>query len=430
MKLIAFYLPQFHPIPENDTWWGKGFTEWTNVTSAKPLFEGHYQPRLPADLGFYDLRLNSVARDQAAMAKEYGIRGFCYYYYWFDGKKLLDLPLNNMLKDKSIDLPFCLCYANENWTRRWDGLENEILMKQSAGAENDRRFINDVLPHMRDERYITVNGKPLLLIYRAQLFPDISRTTQIWREEARKAGFQDLYLCKCETFSDTSDPLKSGFDANVEFPPHNNVFMGSDDSVDTEYKKKILSYTGEPFNGHVYSYKDAAYNFMNRPTPEFTRFNTAMLGWDNTARKRFSANIFKDFDISFYEQWLSKLIRGSIVQHDDEQKRIVFINAWNEWAEGTYLEPDRRYGHDCLRATKRALESASMAGELMRKMKGATPDELRALEALLDSKDRELEMLKERISYITDPNNKYIAYNLGKRILNTARLVIRKLLGR
>ena len=350
MRVIAFYLPQFHPIPENDQWWGKGFTEWTNVTRAKPLFPGHYQPRLPADLGFYDLRLPEVRKAQAELARDHGIHGFCYHYYWFNGKKLLDLPLREMLASGEPDFPFCLCYANENWTRRWDGLEQDILIRQEHSSENDRRFIRDVLTVMRDRRYIKVNGRPLLLVYRALLFPDPVATTTIWREEAEQAGFDGLYLCKCQTFGDDTPPAVQGFDAAVEFPPHGFVIPNRPE-LEALIKKNLPS-----FAGNVFDYSDVARHLMIREWPDYPLFKTVMLGWDNSARSRDRAGIFHNFSFDYYERWLARVAARTIRRYAGDE-RLVFINAWNEWAEGTYLEPDQQYGNRYLIATDQAIRS-------------------------------------------------------------------------
>ncbi|MEI7740994.1 MAG: glycoside hydrolase family 99-like domain-containing protein [bacterium] len=352
MKVIAFYLPQFHPIPENDEWWGKGFTEWRNVTRAKPLFPGHDQPRLPADLGFYDLRVPEVQIEQAEMAKKFGIHGFCYYYYWFDGKKLLDRPLTQMLENPKVDLPFCLCYANENWTRRWDGKEQEILMEQKHSRENDEKFIRDLLPIFKDPRYIKVGNKPVLIIYRALLFPDILQTTRLWRKIAQEAGFEDLYLCKCQVFGDTSAPDAHGFDACVEFPP----FGTSADVVNTNMAKKH----NHDFNGNICSYQDIARVEKSSQRLDFPLHKTVMLNWDNTARKGNNATIFSDFSLGLYESWLGNAVWHTAQNFSDE-KQLVFVNAWNEWAEGTYLEPDKKHGFGCLDATKRALDAHQFA---------------------------------------------------------------------
>lgn len=351
MKTIAFYLPQFHPIPENDRWWGRGFTEWTNVTRAHPFFNGHFQPRLPADLGFYDLRLAEVRNEQAKLAQQYGLYGFCYHYYWFNGKKLLDLPLTKVLESKEPDFPFCICYANENWTRRWDGQEDDILMKQEHSPDSDRNFIQDVIPMFKDNRYIKVKNKPLLLVYRSALFPDISNTTRIWREEARKAGFDDIFLCKCQTFGDFDDPAKTGFDACVEFPPHGL-------NIGQKYEYEDFARLSAPsFNGKIFDYGDAALQMMTRQWPEYKLFKTVMLGWDNSARKGLNAHIFHNFSMDIYERWLSLVMKRTVERYPDYE-RFVFVNAWNEWAEGTYLEPDQKFGHEYLTATWRAIASA------------------------------------------------------------------------
>ena len=219
IRAIAFYLPQFHPIPENDRWWGKGFTEWTNVTKARPNFEGHYQPHLPADLGFYDLRLPEVREQQAELAGEYGVHGFCYYHYWFGGRRLLERPFNEALSSGRPDFPFCLCWANENWTRRWDGGNDEILMSQRHSDEDDRNLIRSLFPAFEDRRYIRINGKPLLIVYRAGILPNAERTTVIWREEMKNAGLGEIHLCMAQTWG-IFDPGPYGFDSAVEFPPH------------------------------------------------------------------------------------------------------------------------------------------------------------------------------------------------------------------
>jgi lipopolysaccharide biosynthesis protein len=220
VKLITFYLPQYHPVQENNEWWGKGFTEWTNVTKAQPLFSGHYQPQLPADLGFYDLRLPEVRQAQADLAKEYGIHGFCYYHYWFNGRRILERPFNEVLASGKPDFPFCLCWANENWTRTWDGLEKKILLEQNYSEEDDRQHIRSLARAFQDERYIRVGNKPLFLVYKASRIPNPLKTTSIWREEAKKMGIEDLFLCKVESaHGEHGDPTKSGFDAAVEFQP-------------------------------------------------------------------------------------------------------------------------------------------------------------------------------------------------------------------
>jgi glycosyltransferase involved in cell wall biosynthesis len=341
IKCIAFYLPQFHPIPENDQWWGKGFTEWTNVTKALPQFLDHYQPHLPDELGFYDLRLPEIQKRQIELARQYGIYGFCFHYYWFDGKRLLHKPLDQFLENKEFDFPFCICWANENWTRRWDGMENEILISQTHSPENDIRFIRDIEHILADPRYIRVNGKPLILVYRATLLPEAKETTQRWREYCKAAGIGDLYLVAALVFG-CENPEEHGFDAAVEFPPHTM----SKCNIITE-EMKILN---PHFSGQVYDYEDFVITKKYCKEVPYRRFRTVSPGWDNTARRPNDASIFYGANPALYKEWLFDVAKLTKETHPPEEQ-IVFINAWNEWAEGTHLEPDRKFGYGYLQAT-------------------------------------------------------------------------------
>jgi len=347
VRLIAFYLPQFHPIPENDAWWGQGFTEWTNVARATPLFPGHYQPHLPADLGYYDLRVPEVRTQQAELARSYGIHGFCYYYYWFNGRRLLERPLDQMLASGTPDFPFCICWANENWTRRWDGDDLDILIGQIHSPESDARFIRDVIPILRDPRYIHVNGKPLLLVYRASILPEPQRTTEVWREACRAAGIPEIHLVAAQTFG-LEDPVPLGFDAAVEFPPHG--IKGS----------RVHDVAGlhPDFKGKIHEYGEAVEFGVGRPREDYLLHRTVMAAWDNTARRGTFAHVWRHSSPEAYERWLRGVIANSSCDPRDRDP-VVFINAWNEWAEGAHLEPDRHYGHAYLRATRRALLAAS-----------------------------------------------------------------------
>jgi GT2 family glycosyltransferase/tetratricopeptide (TPR) repeat protein len=343
-RLIAFYLPQYHPIPENDTWWGKGFTEWTNVGKAKPLFEGHYQPRLPADLGYYDLRVPEVRQAQAALARQYGIHGFCYYHYWFNGRRLLERPVNDLLASGEPDFPFCLCWANENWTRAWDGLDRQVLIRQEYRADDDLAHIRWLAKVFRDPRYIRIEGKPLFLVYRVGVLPDVLRTVTIWREEARKLGIGELFLACVESRvggAAAVDPRTIGFDAAVEFQP--------DGLHVPKPVRRVDDYGG------IYDYGALVENMLRKPAVEYRRFGCVAPGWDNSARRKENPTIITGSSPELYERWLHSLLSR---QTPHRQESFVFINAWNEWAEGAYLEPDQAWGHAYLEATRRALTRA------------------------------------------------------------------------
>jgi lipopolysaccharide biosynthesis protein len=351
IRAIAFYLPQFHPIPENDEWWGKGFTEWTNCMRARPLFPGHYQPHMPADLGFYDLRVPQVREQQAQLARAYGIHGFCYYHYWFSGKRLLELPFNEVLASGKPDFPFCLCWANENWTRRWDGGENQILVAQTHTDDNDRAFIREVIPAFRDRRYIRVDGRPLFLVYRTDLLPDPHHTVRIWREECVKAGVGDPYLVRTESRITAIDPQQHGFDAAYEFPPHG---MPEGANVEPEDVFPQREGVDPSFTGTLWQYEVLARGYLSRQRPDYTLFRGNLVSWDNTPRRQGRGTVILDGTPELYRYWLSKIVEDTRNWHAGDEQ-LVFINAWNEWAEGCHLEPDARFGHRWLEATRQAL---------------------------------------------------------------------------
>ncbi len=363
-SILAFYLPQFHPFPENDKWWGKGFTEWTNVSKAVPQFRGHYQPRLPGELGFYDLRLSEIMARQIELAKIYGVSGFCFHYYWFDGHRLLEHPIETFLatKTKELDFPFCLCWANENWTRRWDGAEDDILMKQNHTPDDDAKVFADLFRYMSDSRYIRVDGKPVIVIYRPSIIPNILELVRIWRSLAEEVGLPGLYLVATNAFG-FSTPAEIDFDANCQFPPHAVAVGEMNDSLD------LLN---PAFGGHVYPYDDAIEAWLKvlkgvgENPPDRPYFPGVMTGWDNEARKPGAGHVFHGATPAKFYRWLKEAVSWS-KKHNPAREQFVFINAWNEWAEGTYLEPDRQFGYAYLAAVGRVRADAiSNEKELMK----------------------------------------------------------------
>ncbi|RAP58440.1 glycoside hydrolase family 99-like domain-containing protein [Oleiagrimonas sp. MCCC 1A03011] len=346
--LVAFYLPQFHPIPENDAWWGEGFTEWRNVTRAMPQFEGHAQPRLPSALGFYDLRIKDVMRKQMQLAREYGIGAFCFYHYWFAGKQLLQAPAEQWLSDPSLDLPICLCWANENWSRRWDGRADDILIAQDHSPEDDLAFIAHVAPYLRDPRYLRVDGKPLLLVYRAGLLPDAATTAKRWREWCHTHDIGDITLACVQGF-ERLDPRSIGFDAAVEFPPN----MATPTNITAQ--QRLIN---PDYHGQVLDWRELAREVSTRPMPDYTLFPGVNPAWDNEPRRSGRGRVYAHASPRGYRDWLEQTITQRASKLPAPQ-RLVFINAWNEWAEGAVLEPDMRLDHAWLDATRDALQRAS-----------------------------------------------------------------------
>jgi lipopolysaccharide biosynthesis protein len=363
-KLIALYLPQFHPIPQNDEWWGGGFTEWTNVAAARPHFRGHYQPHIPADLGFYDLRLSETREAQAALARRHGIHGFCYYHYWFNGTQLLERPFNEVLNSRNPDFPFCLCWANESWTRTWDGLERRILKKQDYSNEDNRHHIDWLIRAFQDDRYIRIEGKPLFILYRLLDIPNAREMLDMWRAEARRQGLAGLYLCAMQTgITESSDAnlLDSGVDAIVDFQPNWKSFPVSGNLMNklaVVAKRVLPSSIYQALGRSVSAERIIDYGKvvdMNIAIPwpdDYTKFPCVFPSWDNSARRK-SATIIQNDDPAKYQQWLEASIAG--VRRYKAERQMVFINAWNEWAEGCHLEPDRKNLHAFLTATTNAL---------------------------------------------------------------------------
>lgn len=358
MKVFSFFLPQFHPIPQNDEWWGAGFTEWTNVARSVPKFRGHYQPHLPADLGFYDLRLADTRHQQADLARQYGIDGFIYYHYWFNGTRLLHEPLDFLLTEQAPGFPYFFCWANENWTRRWDGMEANILIKQDYSFADDLEHIRFLIPFFKTEAYHKRLGCPVLAVYRTELLPDPAETVRIWREEVKKAGFPDLFLIRIENLGPRPDPASEGFDAALEFAP-DQVIRGPRLYHGRRYE--WLSAMGLLEKGKVenrlYRYDSLVRAMLNKRKPGYRWYRCACPSWDNSARRQQGASLFLDPDPALFREWVTTLLRDSLSQQPEEDQFIA-INAWNEWAEGCHLEPDQRYGHAWLEAVRDAKRDA------------------------------------------------------------------------
>lgn len=350
-RVFAFYLPQFHPIDQNDWAHGSGFTEWTNVIKSKPLFPGHYQPRIPGELGYYDLRSVDVMREQIDLALSYGISGFCFYYYYFQGKKLLYKPIENYIKS-DMTAPFFFLWANENWSKRWDGGDKEIIIAQDHSAEDDLVFIQELVPTFQDDRYVKVDGRPILMVYKAHLFPDINATTDRWREEAVRHGFPGLYLVMVDDwFQDPLHPRAMGFDATYEIPGNTVPQNVLSDQIDAEDLP-------EDFTGRIVDYRKFASFHMGRNAPDYRRHKTVMLPWDNTPRYASRAIIHINTENDAYRWWLTQIMLDT-AKNSPPEERIVFLHSWNEWCEGTYVEPDGRNGRRYLEETKAAIDDVT-----------------------------------------------------------------------
>jgi len=369
MPTIAFYLPQYHPIPENDRWWGKGFTDWVNVRKARPRFKGHYQPHIPADLGYYDLRSEKARLAQAKLAVEYGIGGFCYYHYYFNGKLLLERPFNEVLTSGKPDFPFCLCWANENWTKRWDGLEREVLMAQNYDAYDPLQHIDWLDRAFSDRRYIKINGKPLFLVLRPDMIPNLHQVITVWRQALDGKGYPGLYLGSVDHVFNRltrSQAIAKGFDGIVEFHPAGrksgvipcnrfklrNLFNRTINKL--KHTMQLEHLIGQLEVNMVFNYSDLVQRPLALPMNQHRIFPCVMPMWDNSARTKV-ASIYPNDDEKLYGRWLEKALTR--VQEYPEDEQIVFINAWNEWAEGCHLEPDIRNGRKFLEETRRVLQS-------------------------------------------------------------------------
>lgn len=367
MKAIAFYLPQFHPIPENDRWWGAGFTEWRNVARARPRFAGHHQPHTPERLGFYDLRLAQTRAAQAELAREHGIHGFCYYHFWFNGRRLLEQPLDAVLASGRPDFPFCICWANENWTRRWDGGDHQVLLGQDYANYDVDAHIDCLAKAFTDPRYIRVEGRPLFVVYNPAAIPDLAQRVGQWRSSARRHGIADLYLCAALSVRNDLDAAAlyaAGFDAVIDFMPRPDV-------RGPRRLGNLLRYLGpRAVNKFLrrrgwdrrlscwpvlnrFHYRNLVRASTRRWAHRDDLIPCVLPSWDNSARKRVDADVYQNDDPSAYGRWLAAAVAAAGRRPTGQQ--LVFINAWNEWAEGCHLEPDTRHGLAFLEQTRAVL---------------------------------------------------------------------------
>jgi hypothetical protein len=339
-RALALYLPQFHPIPENDAWWGKGFTEWTNTAKAKPLFRGHYQPHIPADLGFYDLRVPETRALQAKMAAEYGIEGFCYYHYWFAGKQLLNRPFDEVLASGSPDFPFCLYWANQTWSGVWHGMADLTLIEQTyPGKEDHRAHFEYLLPAFRDPRHIKVDGKPLFLVFMPHSIPDVQAALSQWREMAVAAGLGGLYLIANSTTSVPEDLRTLGFDATVQGPNIKyRAWVKTWRKPFARIKQSLEHRRGIP---HRYDMAEFAKKHEPRRL-DWPSYPCLIHAWDNTPRSGRRGIVYENSSTEIFRKMLQAAV--SSVSHEPQDKRLVFLKSWNEWAEGNHLEPDLRDG--------------------------------------------------------------------------------------
>jgi len=358
-RVIAFYLPQFHPIPENDKWWGKGFTEWSNVAKAKPLFRKHYQPHTPTDLGFYDLRVPESRFAQAKLARNHGIEGFCYWHYWFAGKRLLERPFTEVLKSGEPDFPFCLGWANDTWSGIWHGSPNKILIEQTYPGRKDYEdhFFN-LLPAFKDKRYITVNDKPIFVIYKPDNIPESKRFTDYWRTLAEKSGLKGLYFIGISP-ENTWIPSERGFDASclhnpgVAFQHLVNNSLGFIDKVSLTLTNKNINQLYRNFFSKPLKleYKEYIKHALPTLSQNFDQYPCVVPNWDNTPRSNTNGVVLQNSSPELFGEHLKKAINQ--VSSNENEKKIIFIKSWNEWAEGNYLEPERRFGNEYLETVQK-----------------------------------------------------------------------------
>jgi hypothetical protein len=352
-RLIAFHLPQFHPTPENDAWWGKGFTEWTNVAKAKPLFPGHYQPHIPADLGFYDLRLPEARHAQAEMAKEYGVGGFCYYHYWFgDGRRILERPVNEILSSGEPDFPFCLCWANHSWNSIWQGTSDMLMEQRYPGWDDHAAHFDWLLQAFTDPRYLTLGGKPIFVIYRPDDIPEVRKVADFWRERAVRAGLPGLYLIGVSHYAPSWDPRERGLDASTmqALPARNGRIPRK--HLWTRLK---LALQGNKHELTIWDYEEVMPMLLRRNQVDWPDYPLVLPNWDNTPRSGLRGLVFENATPDLFRGLLRRAIER--VEDKPADERIVFLKAWNEWAEGNYVEPDQKWGRAWLEVIKQELKA-------------------------------------------------------------------------
>lgn len=360
MKVIAFYLPQFHEIEENNNWWGKGFTEWTNVKNAKPLFNSHNQPRIPANNNYYDLSDIRTLKWQQKLASEYNIEGFCFYHYWFkDGKKLLEKPAELLLENTDIDLKFCFSWANEPWTRSWDGKYGEIIMPQDYGNKKEWvEHFNYLLPFFKDKRYITIDGKPVFVIYKSSSIPDMDEMMELWNKLAIESGIPEIYFINTLRSRETTN-VSDGFSACVEFEP---AYTSSNLSNLELNKRRIhrlakislnkIFKMSKTINLPISYDTITKLSVQKKPLKYIKTIPGAFVEWDNTPRKGINGSFYKGFSSEKFKNYFNKKVIKGIEEYKSD---FIFINAWNEWAEGTYLEPDEKKGFSILEAVREVI---------------------------------------------------------------------------
>jgi hypothetical protein len=355
VRILAAYLPQFHPIPENDLWWGKGFTEWTNVGKAKPLFRGHYQPRVPADLGYYDLRLPEVRQEQADLAKAYGVEGFCYWHYWFgNGKRLLERPFNEVLASGKPDFPFCLAWANHDWQDKQFSKEGteRMLIEQTYGGEPDYlQHFYSLLPAFKDKRYIRVDDKPLFTIYIPLKFPDVEKFIACWQREAKANGLAGIHFVGQTHFQEDYEPiLRKGFDAvNVNRFYHFREHQYS--LVERAYLKiKRVWFK----HGGIFDYQKIYTYFSHENDSKDNLYPNIIPNWDHSPRSGRRGNILINSNPDAFKKHVKQVLET--VKSKDQNHRIVYLRSWNEWAEGNYMEPDLKFGRGYLESLKQAID--------------------------------------------------------------------------